>query len=726
MPEILAPVSNLTSLKSAINNGADAVYLGLREFNARANLKNFSLEELEDVVNRAHLFNVKVYLTLNILFRDDEFDKVEEILDKTSTIGVDAFIIQDIGVYYFIKQKFPNLEIHASTQMGIQNLYGAQELKNLGYKRIVLARETPLCDIKEISDKLNIDIEYFVQGALCVAFSGNCYLCSLLADASGNRGKCKQFCRLNYSLSNENKTAQGYLLSTRDFCMLPYLKDLALSGVTSFKIEGRARRESYVGESTRIYKNAVLNDYKYSNEDILSLKKLFNRGDFIPGYFDPNKKIIYNKAQNHIGVEIGKVISTNYGKKFNEIKITSSHKLNKEDVIKFFINEKEVGIITVVDFKEIRKGEYILTTTNKIPNGAKANLIVDSAFEKEILEREKKIDVDLIFSAKIGQKATLTIKTENLQIKQESETLVQKAKTSPITKEDCINQLSKLGENYKLKNAKINIENIFMAKSELNELRRKAIEKLTKAILKNYENNEKLTKKAEKTVKNIDFLQKNIKNQTILAFDNFNNLSKKDFENDILIFKPNNFDKEEIKSVYEKYKNYNVYISLPVIATSKEAEKLKNITNECKNWGIVSNNYYSLNFKPKEKTIIGENMNVFNSYAIKFYVESGYDKIILSNEITNEQKIKNCGANIFYYSEYYPEYMNFNHCPIKENIGGDCSRCNFKEGYKYKLNNTEFDLLRKKILKCQFVLKARKEQTRYLDNSFNRIVEVRG
>ena len=725
MPEILAPVSNFTSLKSAINNGADAVYLGLNEFNARANLKNFSLEELEEVVKKAHLFNVKVYLTLNILFKDDEFDKVEEILDKTSTIGVDAFIIQDIGLYYFIKQKYPNLEIHASTQMGIQNFYGAKELKSLGYKRIVLARETPLCDIKEISDKLKIDIEYFVQGALCVSFSGNCYLCSLLAGTSGNRGKCKQFCRLNYTLTNDNKTSQGYLLSTRDFCMLPFLKDLAQSGVISFKIEGRARRESYVGESTKIYKNAVLNDYKYSNEDIISLKKLFNRGDFIPGYFDANKKIIYNKAQNHIGVEIGKVISVNYGKKFNEIKLLSSHKLNKEDVIKFFIDEKEVGIITVVDFKEFGKGEYVLTTTNKIPNGAKARLIVDSAFEKEILQREKKIEVDLSFSAQIGQKAMLIAKTENCQIKQESENIVQEAKTSPISKEDCFNQLSKLGENYSLKNIEINIENIFMAKSELNELRRKAIKKLTEEILKNYEKNEKLVKKAEKIGKNIDLSQKNIKNQTILAFDNFDLLSKKDFENDILIFKPNNFNKEEIKNIYEKYKNFNVYISLPVIATSKEAELLKDIANDCENWGVVSNNYYSLNFKSKDKTIIGENMNVFNSYAVKFYAEQGYDKIILSNEITAEQNIKNSGTQLFYYSSYYPEYMNFNHCPIKENIGGNCLKCNFKEGYKYKLNNTEFDLIRKRILKCQFVLKANKEKTRVLSDSFSEIVEKR-
>ena len=255
--EILAPAGNLESFYSAINNGADAVYLGLDDFNARGNIENFNLENIEDVIKHAHLFGVKVYLTLNILFDDSEIANILNIVSKLLKFSVDAFIVQDLGLAYCIKKKFPNAVLHASTQMGICNLEGAKFVQSFGFSRVVLARETSLQEIKRIHQNCDIEIEYFVQGALCVSYSGNCYISSLSSGASGNRGKCKQFCRLPYTLTSGKEKREGYFLSAKDFCMLDRLQELAEAGVISFKIEGRARRAGYVGEAVAVYREAL-------------------------------------------------------------------------------------------------------------------------------------------------------------------------------------------------------------------------------------------------------------------------------------------------------------------------------------------------------------------------------------------------------------------------------------------------------------------------------------
>lgn len=722
-PEILAPAGNFESLKVAIANGADAIYLGIDEFNARGNIQNFTLENLGEVIDYSHLFGVKIYLALNILLKDDEFARAEEIIEKTSQIGVDAFIIQDIGLYYFIKNLFPNIEIHASTQMGIENLSGAKFIKDLGFKRIVLARETSLDDIENISKNLNVDLEYFVQGALCVSFSGNCYLCSLLAGASGNRGKCKQFCRLPYTLEKGDLVKKGYLLSTKDFCMVPYLKKLYNSGVTSFKIEGRARRPGYVGQTVKTYRKVVDNNFQYSEDDINNLKKVYNRGDFIAGYFE-NEKVIYSKAQNHIGVIIGHIESVKNGKKFNEIRVFSTHPLKKDDVVKFFVNDEEIGVLGVNDVKEISKNHYVLTTTNTLPAKAEMTLIVDSSLEDEILHAKRILSVKAYLNASVGQKAKLKLECNGIEIEVESEEKLSEAKTSPLQYDECFKQLSKLGDEFVLTKLETKMDNIFMAKSQLNRLRRDGIELLKSKLIENYKKRNNLTKKAIKIDKKIEFFNKISKKSNIIAFSDFEKLNKSHLKKDILIYKIDNFLSNNLAFYYDKYKDYNIYISLPIIASENEVKCVKKILEMCSNWGIVANNYYALELCSKEKTIIGEGLNVFNSYAVKFYADQGYTKIILSNELDDQQNIDNCRADLFYYQKFYPEYMNFKHCPVKENVGGDCAHCKFGSNFVYKLNNNKFNLVRKRILNCQFVLKDSKLKNRVLNKNLSSIEEV--
>lgn len=720
--EVLAPAGNYQSFLSAINNGADAVYLGLNDFNARGNIENFTTDNLEDVVKKAHLFGVKVYITLNTLIQDCEMQEVLNLVRKALDCNVDAFIVQDIGLAHLLANTFEGIELHASTQMGLQNLEGVEFIKELGYSRVVLARETPLNEIKKIKDNTNIEIEYFVQGALCVAYSGNCYLCSLRAGASGNRGKCKQFCRLPWNIKKgENLNKNGYLLSTKDFCNLPLLKELTEAGVTSLKIEGRARRPAYVGGATSVYREAVDNNFEFDDKDITKLKKLFNRGEYISGYFK-DEKIIYPNVQNHIGVEIGKVLSINKGKRFNEITISSFHELKKGDSLKFFDKDKEITSVNVFDVKNIDKDKYLFTTTSFIPNGAKVNLIVDKNLEDEILNKKKKINLTARIQAKVGERAKLFIRADKVSVSIESEEKLEESKTQPLTKEDCVSQISKLGEDFNLINLECEIESVFMRKAFLNDLRRKCIEKLEEKIIKNNEKNIKIIEKSYKLNKNDKIFEKNSKK--IYIFDNLIKL-KDNFNNfDYFIYSPNEYDKNEIIEFCDTNKNKIIYLDLPIIVTRADMNLFKEIYSNCSNLGVYANNYYAFSFSTPDKTIISPEMNVFNSYAVDFYVKKGYNKIVLSKEFFNFDKIISQNAEVFMLAEVNQKYMYFKHCPIKEHIGGDCSKCKFNDGIEYKLEKKKFLLKRKKARTCQFYLVDKVKTMYEINERFGQVIEI--
>ena len=256
--KILSPAGNFECLKAAVFNGADEVYLGINDFNARNNIDGFSLSTLKEAVDFAHVFDVKVCLAINILFSDEEIQAALDVVVDAFNMGVDAFIVQDLGLASLLHNNYPQIEIHASTQMGLHNLEGVEAVLKYGFKRIVLARETPLDEIRRIKQNCNVEIEYFAQGALCVSFSGNCYLSSYLCNASGNRGKCKQLCRLPYSLEKDGKVLKkGFLLSAKEFNMLNRLNELKEAGVDVLKIEGRARRPFYVAQACKIYRDAL-------------------------------------------------------------------------------------------------------------------------------------------------------------------------------------------------------------------------------------------------------------------------------------------------------------------------------------------------------------------------------------------------------------------------------------------------------------------------------------
>ena len=365
--EVLAPAGNAECFDAALSNGADAIYLGLSEFNARMKAQNFTTGNIREFVKKAHLVGTKIYITINTLIQDNDFEPLVEMVKKLIEAKVDAFIVQDLGVAYVLKNSFDGINLHASTQMGIHNLDGALMAEKLGFSRIVLSREASLEDIKQIKQNTNLEIEYFVQGALCVAFSGNCYLSALENNASGNEGKCLQLCRLPYTNNLNGKTT--YALSTRDLCLLENLPVLIDAGVTSFKIEGRMRHAGYVATATNVYKSAIEKIKNNSfNKTFISecentLKVSYSRGDYNKNAYlnkTINEEIIFSDYQNHIGTCIGKVISVKpFKNDLFKIEIKTNHPLSNGDGLKFIDTKTKTQIAEEEYEKSFKEYETI-------------------------------------------------------------------------------------------------------------------------------------------------------------------------------------------------------------------------------------------------------------------------------------------------------------------------------------------------------------------------------
>lgn len=339
--ELLSPAGDLECVIAAVQNGADAVYVGASSFSARANADNFSLDELKKVIDYAHIRNVKVHLALNTLIKNNEFSDAISIAEKAYEYGIDAIIVQDLGLASTLISSFPKLPIHASTQMTIHNIRGVKALERMGIKRVVLARELSISEIEYICRNSNIEIETFVHGALCISYSGQCLFSSMIGGRSANRGKCAQACRLPYQLLQNDKVIDnGYLLSPRDLCGLDFLPALIEAGVKSFKIEGRLKSPEYVATVTRIYRKYIdlyfsSNPYEINEKDRKDLLQVFNRGNFSAGHLDkePNLNLVFKEKQNNMGIYIGNV--ANYNNKKGHVTLNLNDKIAIGDFITF-------------------------------------------------------------------------------------------------------------------------------------------------------------------------------------------------------------------------------------------------------------------------------------------------------------------------------------------------------------------------------------------------------
>ena len=622
--ELLAPAGNMDSLKAAVMAGCDAVYLGGVLFGARAFAGNFTNEEIVDAINYAHLYGVKVYVTINTIIYDSEVERFLDYVRFLHKNNVDAVIIQDIGMFDLLRKKFPNLELHASTQMNIHNYDGALLAKKLGFKRVVMARETPIDVIKKIKEEIDIEIEVFIHGALCVSYSGECLLSALVGKRSGNRGTCAQICRKKYDFYDDDKNklnTNNYLLSTKDLCTLKYVDKLIEIGVDSLKIEGRMKRSPYVYLVTKTYRKVIDNYYntgklKIDENDIIELKKMFNR-NFTKGFMlnEDNNNFTYDKRPNNIGIEVGQVIS----KVKNDLKIKLTYGVSvhdglrilddKEDkglvINKMFINNKSVleakkgDVITLKYDKYVEKNSKVLLTSSKKQ--------LDSISEA-IKNQERFIYVDLNFTAKENENLKLTI-TDGLNTVTE---VLDKTPMRAINKETSFDvikkQLSKLGNTvYKARSITLNLDdNLFINIKDINEIRRRAISKLN-----------------EKRLYKIDFVEKDY----TIGVPDFPSIK----QTAVLVNKENESLKDKYDLIYtedEKTKDEDSIIVLPRIIN--EHPFIKNTVMIGDFGGLLKYDNFQTNVS----------FNVVNSYSVAFLHSLGAKLVTLSYELSLSQ-IKN-------------------------------------------------------------------------------------
>lgn len=485
MKELLVPVGNMDSLKAAVMNGADAIYLGGKRFGARAFAGNFNDEEMISAIHFAHLYGVKIYVTVNTVVFESELEDVYNYCLFLHKTGVDALIVQDLGLMSLLKRRLPNLEIHASTQVHNVSESGLRILEDLNVKRVVFARELSLATID--SYKTSMEKEIFIHGALCVSYSGECLFSSVLLGRSGNRGECAQVCRLPYKLLENDefvKTDSKYLLSTKELKTVSKFKEIMDSSVKSLKIEGRMKSPEYVACVTRLYRNLI--DYYYGKDDLRiseyeeDLKVIFNR-QYTYGYLfnATNDEIINIHTSNHVGVHLGKVFKVT--SKYIYIKLDSQ--LNQGDGIR--INETNDGMIVNFLYDESLKLTSVCKNSAVIDNKIKASVgdSVNKTSDITVINKYRelpvrKVDIDVTFTHS-GNHATLEI-TDGINVVKKEADIVFPSKNISIKKEDIIKQLSKLGNTpFKIANISIGeFESKFINIKDLNAIRRNAIEEL--------------------------------------------------------------------------------------------------------------------------------------------------------------------------------------------------------------------------------------------------------
>ena len=498
-PELLAPAGNWDALRAAVQGGADAVYLGGKNYNARQGADNFDEQEIVEAMDYAHVRGVKVHFTMNTILADSELKDALRYLRIVYNAGADALIVQDPGLIKLAKLIFPDLALHASTQMTVHNIPGAQLLKNAGLSRIVMAREMDLASIANLRRETDIEVETFIHGALCVCYSGQCLMSSMIGGRSGNRGRCAQPCRMEYHLENGQKTQMAYepgdhpgnyLLSPRDLNLSASLPDLIKAGIDSFKIEGRMRRPEYVAVVTNIYRTLIdravsEEEYYVTPEESSQLAQIFNRL-FTQGYYYsiPGRDLMSYLRPNNRGVKLGRV--KKYHQDSGKVVIELEAPLNVGDGIEVWVSKGgRVGgeatvsgaagdMVTMNLSGYIHPGDRVFKTNDHLLTH-KAKRTYSPGGET------KRIPLDFKVTAAIGEPLVLEGQdNEWVSARANTDEVGQKAINLPLTKEFLAQQLNRLGNTpFFLNNLECNLaDNVMMPVSAINSVRRQVTDEI--------------------------------------------------------------------------------------------------------------------------------------------------------------------------------------------------------------------------------------------------------
>lgn len=672
--ELLAPAGSLEILKAAVYSGADAVYIGGKNFGARAFANNFSHEEVIEAVNFCHAYGVRLYITMNTLLNEAELNQAMQEVDFYYHKQVDALIIQDLGLYYRVSNEYPDFEIHASTQMHVHNLSGVKTCARLGFKRVVLARESSK-DLIEQACKEDIEIEVFVHGAICVSYSGQCLLSSQMKSRSGNKGVCAQCCRLPYEMVDQRGNtlnSDAYILSPKDMNLLKHIPELIKSGVKSFKIEGRMKKKAYVAYVTSLYRKAIDDYYKgeefvYTKEMDKHLRSLFNR-DFTDDYFldNPSNKLFFSqKRPNHQGTYLGKIID----KKQSDCYIKLEDDIHQFDGIKV-LNQNDDGCMINYLYlnnnlvNSAHSGDTIKLQLN-FPFSVGQEVVKTSDYEFESqfdrLNNYQRLGINLDVSAKINQKLMISIKYQDIQFVVRSKDVLSKAKTAPSNQEAIYKQLNKLKNTpYYINSISYDLDEVFIPNGILNELRREFVTILDQKIISSF------------------------KRKT----------PKRDIPYQELINK-------KIGDLYQRKKDIfdtdNHYLMTPVINSESSYPNVNNIVIS-EIGGLLNEASHKLAYYT---------LNIYNSYSLEFIRKLGFEAVILSSELN--EKLCN---------DLYEAYLKRTNDKFAPHIftSGKRALMYLKKDPFYELGKEDIKL---KIADNQYVVSKKDNHVEIIEENFN-------
>ncbi len=655
MLELLAPAGSTECAEAAINNGANAVYLGLNAFSARQSATNFDEAAFCAIVRKARFCGVKVYVAMNTVVKDEELPAFLQALSFAWNEGADAIILQDALLGKRIHAKYPEIELHLSTQAGVCNAEGAAYAKSCGFSRVILARETPLAEIKKISSI--IETEAFVQGALCTCFSGQCYFSSFVGGNSGNRGRCKQPCRKLYTYDRNGNTDKNYALSLSDLCVGEDISKYIEAGVTSFKIEGRMRRAEYVAAATRYYR-ALLDEADEASRALSDLRRTYNRGNYTKGLaFGQDKRFLSTAVQGHLGEKVGVVKVVN-----GKFLVESTFSPRIGDAFKILRDGKEIGGAV---YQKTEGKFFVIASKIRLKNGDGVFVTTDTALNERLLKERKYGTLFINLRFQEGEKPVAICN----DIVYYGEKPLQSAQNRPLTEQEfqaCF--LKTDGLPVEVKFSKIELTgNIFMAKSELNAFRRAFYDKVCENLVKkgrtpivldlSLQNNERPNTKNEKTA--------------VIAND-FTNV-----QTDIAIYKADAYGASLPRSFTAG--NFEKYIYYPAFATEKDVSAIDAWIEETPVDGVYIENYGGIVFAKQRglKIFAGTGLHIFNAVSLSSLLDEGVEYYALSKEANERELQALIWDNAFVLSSGNIKIMDLCYCPF----GKTCKNCDKKTLY---------------------------------------------
>ncbi len=677
--EMLSPAGSMDALKAAVAAGADAVYLGYTAFSARAGAGNFDEPQLREAVRLCHLRGVRVHVALNTLIKDSELPEVLQVLRILSGAGVDALLVQDLGVLRMVRRRFPGMTAHASTQMAIHNATGARWCLSQGIRRVVLARECSLPEIAECC-RLPVEIEVFVHGAQCVAVSGECLFSSMLGERSGNRGRCAQPCRLCYTAAGK----EGTWLSPRDLCLRDDLPALFEAGVASLKIEGRLKSPAYVAGVTRAYARAAraAEQGRFREMDEAEgqeLAQLFNRG-FMRGHAFgvEDAGLISPEGNAHRGVAIGRVARTEKGRAAARL----AQPLHTGDELKL-PGTKEPIYLTWRE-PDAKAGDTVFlpcTRDNPLQAGEEVIRLSDAALTKRL----ESLPLPMIparaeLIAVPGQPLSLTVTAGKCSVRREG-AYVEAARTAAVTEESLFRQLQKTGDTaFQLTHAEIRTENAFVPLSAVNALRREAFSALEEALLARTE------KKAEEEEGDLTPRLPSAPAPNLFLFREPGQLALMP-EGFLPVWQPEDWRNAALEAGLDQLPD-GVWLHLPVACEETTLQGLCKFTarHREKLGGVLLGSVGQLGIKWPVPMAAGPGVPVMNRLAASLLLEEGCRFVTASQELSGrERKALSAGSPpVAVWAYGRAQMMLLHHCPARTALGlteghRQCSLCDRRD-----------------------------------------------